>query len=425
MKVIKVLWVCAGATEEANKAMFNKGGKSSGWVEGMLDAIRNNDYLDIYYIFPCESINEIIAFINESVTYYAFPCKTKLYKYDSKLIHQYDEIVSRINPDVIHIWGSERIFVKPLIDKYGKENCVIWIQGLVSIIEKHCMVGLPLNYFKYLTLKDIYRKNWFIAEQIKFYRRGIIEISMIQSVNHVIGRTTWDYACTKMINPNISYHSCNEILMPEFYDGKWDIMNIERHSIFISQASGPLKGLHFALAAFSEVLSLYPDAKLYVAGGDITDTSTIKKKLKLSGYGKYIKEIIKKNKLDEKVIFTGTLSVTQMKEQYLKSHVFVLPSTIENSSNSICEAKIMGVPIVASYVGGIMDLISNGCSGFLYQQDAPYMMAYYIKRIFDNDDLALRLSQNARSESLISQNKEKIVFNLLNIYKGIANNAKQ
>jgi len=112
------------------------------------------------------------------------------------------------------------------------------------------------------------------------------------------------------------------------------------------------------------ILKRFPDTKLYVSGQNITKSDTLKDKLKISSYGKYIKELIEKYNLQKNVLFTGILDEKQMCKRYLKSHVFVSPSIVENESNSLSEAKILGVPSVDSYVGGVIDRIEHGKDGF-------------------------------------------------------------
>lgn len=192
----------------------------------------------------------------------------------------------------------------------------------------------------------------------------------------------------------------------------------------MSQAVLPLKGLHFMLAAMSEILKLHPDAHLYVAGIDITGGKTVKEKLKVSAYGKYINKLIKKYNLRDSVSFTGSLSEKEICKQFLLSHVFVSPSTIENESNSLSEAKLLGVPSVASFAGGVADRIQNGVDGFIYQHDAPYMAAYYISKIFNDDNLALKLSKNATKTAANINNKELNTARIIEIYNSIIQGIK-
>jgi glycosyltransferase involved in cell wall biosynthesis len=130
-------------------------------------------------------------------------------------------------------------------------------------------------------------------------------------------------------------------------------------------------------------------------------------------YGKYLKKIIINLRLEKHVIFTGLLSESEMCQRYIRSHVFVCPSSIENSPNSLGESMILGVPSVASFVGGIPDMLKDKEDGFLYQHDAPYMLAYYVCKIFEDDDLALKFSTNARKRALrthdISQNTKRLM----------------
>ena len=85
-----------------------------------------------------------------------------------------------------------------------------------------------------------------------------------------------------------------------------------------------------------------------------------------------------------------------MKAEYLSANVFVCPSTIENSPNSLGEAQILGVPCVSSYAGGAMDMMENNTDN-LYRFEEIEMLAYKICQIFgreerqvDMRDLALK-----------------------------------
>jgi len=123
--------------------------------------------------------------------------------------------------------------------------------------------------------------------------------------------------------------------------------------------------------------------------------------------------------LKQCIIFTGILNEKQMCERYLKSHIFVCPSSIENSPNSLGEAMILGVPCVASDVGGVTDLLKHREEGFVYQADAPYMLAHYVCEIFSNDELALQFSKKSREHAKITHNVQTNLNNLINIYRQI------
>lgn len=241
---------------------------------------------------------------------------------------------------------------------------------------------------------------------------------MLKRVKHIIGRTDWDRACTQQINPSAKYHFCNETLRSSFYNHTWDIERCEERSVFVSQCSYPIKGMHHMLEAMAEVVKVYPDSKLYTTGLNPLKLS-LKQKLRQGYYSKYLGKLIKKYSLEENVKFLGSLNEEEMCNRYLKSNVFVCCSSIENSPNSVGEAMILGVPVVSSDVGGVKNMLSHEKEGFIYQADAPYMLAYYIKKLFEDKELQKEFSQNARLHAKHTHDPSVNTKTLLNIYNDI------
>ena len=103
-------------------------------------------------------------------------------------------------------------------------------------------------------------------------------------------------------------------------------------------------------------------------------------------------------------------------------HVFVIPSTIENSPNSLAEAQIMGVPCVGSNVGGISTYIENYVTGLLYNNNDQVYLANCIAELFENDDKANKISTMAREVAVKRHDKDKSVNELIYAYTTIINN---
>lgn len=325
-------------------------------------------------------------------------------------------------PDIIHIWGTELVHSYDIINICKNNNLldkvIISIQGLISIYGYHYYSNLPTKIIYGFSIRDIIRLDNVFFGKRNFLKRGVYERKTMEIVKNVIGRTRWDYACAKQINEKVNYYFCNEILRSPFYNGKWNINNCERHSIFFSQSYYPIKGFHIAIEAFKILLNKYKDLKIYVVGSNILKLPFYR----ITYYQKYLRNKIIKYNLQKNIIFCGQLSAEEMKKHYLKSNVFVSSSSIENSSNSVGEAMILGCPIVASDVGGIKDLLLDEKEGYIYPFDEPYMLAYYIDKIFSSDDLAMTLSQNAQSHARITHNIERNYYRLLEIYKKIIHN---
>ena len=99
--------------------------------------------------------------------------------------------------------------------------------------------------------------------------------------------------------------------------------------------------------------------------------------------------------------------------------MFVCASSIENSSNSIGEAMILGVPVVASDVGGIKSFLSHEKEGLIYHGTADYMLADNIIKIFESKELAIRLGNAAHERAKVFHNVNKNLQALSNIYDEI------
>ncbi|MFQ7412421.1 MAG: glycosyltransferase family 4 protein [Coprobacillus cateniformis] len=272
-----------------------------------------------------------------------------------------------------------------------------------------------------ITLRDFIKKDNLLCQKYKFYLRGKWEKQSIKLSKDIIGRTIYDYSCVMEINKNINYHFCNECLREVFYEGKWDINCIERETIFISQASYPIKGFHYFLDALSIVKKNHPKIKVIVAGGFFPFKRTLKDKIRLSSYEKYIANKIIKLNLKENIKFIGNLNDEEMKIQLLKSNVFVSSSVIENSPNSVGEAMLIGTPVISSFVGGVSNMIDHGISGLLYPCDQPNILASYILEILNNDNFAIKLSKHAREKGFEIYDIKKNVDTIKNIYNTIIN----
>ena len=81
---------------------------------------------------------------------------------------------------------------------------------------------------------------------------------------------------------------------------------------------------------------------------------------------------------------------------------------------------ILGVPVISSDVGGIKNLMAHEKEGYLYQADAPYMLAYYVKRIFESKDSVLAMSDAARSKARVTHDSEQNFAALTSIYQDVA-----
>ena len=302
------------------------------------------------------------------------------------------------------------------------DKVVVNLQGIISKIAEAYTLGLPKKIIYGKSFRDRIRRDNVNIQQQRFFNRGKNEEVVLKSVKHVIGRTEWDKKVSLELNPKLNYHFCNESLRDVFYKSNmWNINKCTRYRIFCSQGGYPIKGLHFVIPALAKLKKVYPEVKLCVTGRDFINVS-FKEKLKLSRYFKYLQSLVIQNNLKDNIEFLGNLSADKMIEQYLKCNVFLSPSTIENSSNSIAEAMMCGTPVVSSNVGGCSTMLDNGESGILYELEDTDALVDSIGKIFDNDKYAEELSKKAKKSALKRHDRKVNNDTLLKIYKCIVEN---
>ena len=414
---MKVLWVTNILFPEAEQLLTGSGElkTSGGWMLGSANALLQNMKIKLTVATVSAKVNKLTKLEGHKILYYILPMGKGNQDFNMDYCQYWVQVKDMVKPDVVHIHGTEFSHGLAYMKACGCNNVVISIQGLTSACFHYYHYGITKKeIYLNLTLRDIVRGS-ILKDQKKFKQRAAYEIEMIKNAKHIIGRTSWDKSRIWAINPNAEYHFCNEILRLDFYDGsKWIYEKCDKHSIFISQAGYPKKGLHQVLKAMPFILRLFPDTQIRVAGEDITKSSNLSEKFRISGYGKLIKKMIEEKKLDGKVTFTGNLNGEQMKQEYLRANVFICPSTIENSPNSLCEAQILGTPCIASYVGGVMDMM-KGNEDNLYRFEEVEMLAKKVCRVFINERNQIDIRDIAVQRHDPVKNSEQ----LYSIYKSI------
>ena len=380
---MKIIWITNITFPEALSLMgvdYNHKG-SGGWLLGASNALVAIKNISLTVVSVNNAVTKLTQLEGVKIKYYILPQCNHTQQYE----HYMQEIQEKERPDIVHIHGTEFPYGRAWLNVCPLDNVVVSIQGLVHEIAKYYLSGLSTaEIVRNITLRDFFRKTIF-KEQADFYRKAEDEKEVFKRVHHVIGRTNFDYVHSKAINPFVKYHHCNETLRPEFYLDKWSYSNCEPHTIFMSQASYPIKGLHMVLKALPYIIEKYPDAKLRIAGNNISKCESIRDYFFQTGYGKIVRKLILKSNLGDRVKFTGRLDVIGMKKEYLRANLFLCPSSIENSPNSLGEAQLLGVPVIASYAGGIPDMM-RGDENHLYRFDDVEMLAWKICQVFESRD---------------------------------------
>ena len=345
---MKVLWVTNLELPDIAQR-FGRKYNTGGWLNTVSQQLGRIGTVDLYVASPCSG-NTYKGIGIKDITYYSFKEKSK---------ENLKEIIMEVEPDIVHVWGTEFehsyniIFILQSLEMI--EKTVVSIQGIVSVIGKyHYITSLQQNVIKSRTLAEFFFRNVYLNiedQQKHMILQGKKEIEILKKIKYCIGRTDFDKAYVKQINLNIQYFHCNETLRENFYNKKWKCSNCKKHTIFFGQSYYPVKGFHVFVEALAIIREKYPDVEVKVIGKNVFKNECLKDVLVKRSYPSYIKKLILKYGLMKNIKWLGQQDEGQMVEQYLNANVFVSASVIENSSNSIGEAMLLGVPIVASDVG--------------------------------------------------------------------------
>ena len=86
---------------------------------------------------------------------------------------------------------------------------------------------------------------------------------------------------------------------------------------------------------------------------------------------------------------------------------------------------LLGMPIVASNVGGTSDMLIDKKEGYLYPFGEKNLLAGYIIKIFDDSKNAIELGKNAKIHAMKTHDREKNGHDMLEIYRSLNNETKK
>lgn len=439
---MRVLWVCNVMLPVIAQAYGLEASNKEGWLSGLLDVIlerqsENDVQLAVAFPAPPQMLEAGNAMTKKEMTVkgatfccYGFREDTvRPDAYDERLEEVIGGITGDFRPDVIHCFGTEYPHTLATCRTFpDKARLLITIQGLCAVYADAYYADLPESVIRRVTFRDFLKKDDIKKQREKFARRGEMEKEAVALAGNIGGRTPWDRHYAKLWNPGAHYYVMNETLRSNFYEGRWNRENCIPHSIFLSQGDYPIKGLHYVLLAMPRILEKYPDASVYVAGNGITAYGTLKEKLKISSYGKYLRWLIREHHLEDKVHFLGKLTSAQMKEQYLKSSLFLCPSSIENSPNSLGEAMLLGMPCVSADVGGVVGIFDDGRDGLLYKgfgkakdlTEVSGNLADAVLRTWEDPAAQEQYCESARAHALRNHDRMENYRKTMEVYAKIA-----
>lgn len=416
---MKVLWFsptpCGSIRRQNNLAVFG------GWLISLEDELKRFSEIDLEVAFFSEQ--EEIPFNYDGVRYYpmghqekrnliqrVLDRKKSIFDVDRIKLSWMLDVIKQSHPDLIHIHGSEASFITIL--PYVKDiPVVVSIQGMIAPYTEKFFSGISMyDAFKLDSMRDRIHAVGIRDDWKSFQSRRDRECQYLSQAQYILGRTFWDYNCTLALNPQRKYFTVNEILRPPFYVHQWKGCINEGLVKIVSTISGGIyKGMETAIKT-AMLLKKYShvDFEWHIAGYD-SESKWVR-----------IAETITHLKVSNcNIVLHGKLDAEELCQQLCSSDVYVHVSHIENSPNCVCEAMLVGMPIISSYAGGTSSLLTHERDGILVQDGDPYVLAGAIINIVQHPDLAVRYGGNARNKALLRHDRKKIVDELLYSYSQV------
>ncbi len=420
---MQILWLVKTTLPQAATACGLAGASdvSGSWLTGQLAALRSFPGLRLTVLCVGKTDAKGEA---DGVTYRIVPNAAA-----------FVPLLQADKPDLVHIWGTEYDAAAAMAAAAKAQNLPVLfsIQGVMRDCAAHLCDGVPEEYRRsgalWHAIDKVIPGELLDNMQANFDALAAKEAALLADARYVTGRTDFDRAACAALAPNARYFPCNETLRPLFYTGTlWHARDFAAAPVlFLPQGNYPLKNLHTVIKALPAVLAQYGDAQLHIAGWPPLDKGPLLRPVidRMFPYKLYCKRLAARLGVAGHIHYTGPLNAAAMRQAYLEADIFLLPSGCENSPNSLGEAMLLGLPCVASAVGGIPSMLTDDREGYLYGDALDdKALADAILRVLQSPDGGTALGQAARARALHTHDAARNAADLVHSYEEILREEK-
>lgn len=391
--------------------------KGGGWVNSLINVLIEKTQYEIGVVYIAKD-NHYKKYICNNISYYAIPLKQstflKYYRYITRTpVFSFDysiinSVIKDFTPDIVQLFGMETPF-GGVLTEITSVPVVVHIQGIcTAYYEKWFPMGFsPKRVWWKSSLLDKLRLSTLTHQYERFYNLSKMEKAYFKNYNYYLGRTRWDYSVSRLLSPGSKYYVCDELLRAEFYNKKW-VYNGGK-LIISSVTNGELyKGFDTILRTSHLLAGIGVEFEWNIYGLS-ADSAVVK----------IVESCLQLKYMENHVHFCGKKSAQEIVDSLLNSTFYVHVSHIDNSPNALCEAMLLGVPSIATYVGGIPSIIIDKVTGYLVPDSEPYSLAFLIKSLYKSEDALKEISDMAHLSALQRHDENNILDQLQKAYNDI------
>lgn len=416
---MKILWITNIPVGKMYEAIFQKPAHGL-WMDALLNEfVKANEHQLVVATVKDASAPDSVT--DGKVQYYRLPKRSRgVYPYTSRACRDdWNKMIQKENPDLIQVWGTEQTFGLAALAAAPNVPAVVYMQGVIRAIARYYEAGMTRKELRgAVALRDLFFRERIAKQKRNWERQAVHEAEMLSLAQNAICENDWCAAYLKAIAPGIAIHRCALSINAQFAQRRWWLENVKPHLLMCSASDYPLKGLHMLIKALAIVKRTYPDVKLCVPGIPLREGSFINR-MKNRGYYRFIRQLIIQNDLKGHIEFVGRLTSDEMADRMEQSHAFVMCSTIENHSSTLKEAMTVGMPCIASMVGGVPEYVAHGENGLLYRFEDTEVLATHICNVFSDAALAKRIGANAQKQTANAETGGTIYRRIIAVYEHI------
>lgn len=315
-------------------------------------------------------------------------------------------VVRDFHPDIVHCFGSEYAYAY-LQQEIPEIPVVVHMQGFLNIYNATEIQALRVrDYYKlyhYNPLKIGHFK--FRYSKLRIYDEMEREIMRLN--RYFMGRTEWDANIVRYYSPQAQYFHCPEAIRKEIKQSprRWKFQPSKTMRIVSISSASALKGNGIILQTARFLKSQGFDFHWRVAGNP--DTFRLFESITGISHKEVNIELI------------GFIDAVTVARELADAEVYVHSAIIDNSPNSLCEAQLIGCPVVTSFVGGIPQLVEEGKTGIFYPYNEFHTLAFRLMSLHNDRATLERLSQNEIESSHRRHDETSIAQRITEIYQTI------
>jgi glycosyltransferase involved in cell wall biosynthesis len=235
-----------------------------------------------------------------------------------------------------------------------------------------------------------------------------VERATVRRARHVVCETSFAADFVRELNPRAVVHILRTPIRDEWFEIARDVDASSAPEILFVGWAVAEKGIDVLIAAFARVVAADPRAMLHVVGP-----------YEQSYFDRVLMPEISRLALTGRVVFHGQQPAAMVAARLSRAAVLALPTRMDTAPNVLAEARAAGVPVVASAVGGIPELIEDGVDGVLVPDGSAEALAAAIVTLLRDRATADAIGARGRERVRREHRASVQVPKLLEVYRDV------